>query len=65
MISSGKLNIKSGNGIEGNINSNESSKGIKATKTIFIVSGEININSCDDAMHTDESIQIDGGKGKG
>lgn len=38
-----------------------SSKGIKANTGIIIEGGILNINSCDDSLHTNDSLIIDGG----
>lgn len=55
-------------GSSGNTNStttdSTSMKGIKATGSILIKNGTFNINSADDAIHTNDAVIIDGGNMK-
>ena len=51
-----------GPGMEGNSNqTTESVKGLKAGSSLTITDGVIQIDSLDDALHSNESITIDGG----
>jgi hypothetical protein len=51
-----------GRGIEGNLNqTTESAKGLKASVDLTITDGVIQINSLDDALHSNDNITIDGG----
>ncbi len=69
-IIKGNFTIKTGGG-SANSSSNsggywgsvttESMKGIKATSNIVITSGELTLDTSDDAIHSNGSIQLDGG----
>ena len=51
-----------GRGQEGNPNkTDESAKGLKAGSDLIITAGQININSADDAVHSNGTLTINGG----
>ena len=61
LISDGEFTLKTGNGSSANFNGTESMKGIKAAVGIVIDYAVANINSADDAIHSNGSISINGG----
>ena len=61
-IENGDFNIQAGGGSnKTNYNSDESCKGIKAVSDIVINGGTFNVNSLDDAIHSNNTICISGG----
>lgn len=61
-IRSAEMNIVSGGGSNGKIGSTSGSyKGIKAASDILILGGSFNIDSLDDAIHSNNTICIEGG----
>jgi hypothetical protein len=60
-VTSGVITIKSGGGSTTMKNDNISSKGLKAGVELIIDGGAINIDSSDDALHSNDSITINGG----
>ncbi len=60
-ISGGVFNIVSGGGSNAIVSSGLSAKGIKGLAGILINGGYINVNSADDALHSNSSINISGG----
>ncbi len=61
LISSGSIDVKSGGGSSYSASSSTSSKGIKAGVQFIIEGGTLDINSSDDALHSNESITINDG----
>lgn len=62
-IENAYLDIVSGGGSSGSLtNSDESYKGLKAGKDIYITGGVFNIDSKDDCIHSNGTITIAGGK---
>lgn len=62
-IQNGNIKIVSGGGsLAKNLDLTESYKGIKAASDIIIQDGEFNIDSLDDAIHSNNTICIYGGK---
>jgi hypothetical protein len=61
-IDSGGGSAWGGRGMEGNPNkTTESAKGLKAGSSLTITDGVIQVDSLDDAIHSNNSITIDGG----
>jgi hypothetical protein len=61
-IDTGGANARGGRGMEGNPNkTTESAKGLKAGADLSITDGMIQIDSLDDAIHSNDSITISGG----
>lgn len=61
LIKDGDFNITSGGGSSYNVNSTESSKGIKGSSSVIIDGGTVSVSSADDALHSNGSIAINGG----
>jgi hypothetical protein len=61
IISGGTFDLTSGGGSSYSYNEDNSSKGMKADITITIDNGNFNIQSADDAIHSNKSISIHGG----
>lgn len=62
IISGGTFNIKSGGGSSTSLSGDASAKGLKANTIITIDQNPVlNINSADDAIHSNNEIQINGG----
>lgn len=61
IVNEGNLDIVTGEGSSQNYAGGESKKGLKATNAITINAGTININSMDDAVHSNNTITINGG----
>ncbi|MDW7694429.1 carbohydrate-binding domain-containing protein [Flammeovirgaceae bacterium SG7u.111] len=53
--------IVAGGGYSAKLGSDVSAKGLKAGDELKVVDGEFDINTADDAIHSDNSIVIDGG----
>lgn len=61
-IENGNFDITAGGGsTKTNYNSDESCKGIKAVSDVIINGGTFNINSLDDAIHSNNTICVSGG----
>lgn len=60
-IADGEFNIVAGGGIETQSTDTASGKGIKATGNLSIQAGSFNIDSYDDAVHTNADMTLDGG----
>lgn len=60
VITGGTITISSGGGSNG-VSSTNSTKGIKAETATTITGGIISIDSCDDSIHSNNSLTIDGG----
>lgn len=60
-ISGGKCTITSGGGAAGKVSSDISAKGIKAGASITLLSGEYELDCCDDAIHSNGNVSISGG----
>lgn len=60
-ISGGKCTVKSGGGASGKVSSDTSAKGIKAGTSIVLISGEYELDCCDDAIHSNGNVSISGG----
>ncbi|NLF43875.1 MAG: carbohydrate-binding domain-containing protein [Bacteroidales bacterium] len=61
LISSGEFNITSGGGSNQILESDETAKGLKSSVLSIIEDGTFNINSADDAIHTNNQIVINNG----
>jgi hypothetical protein len=61
MIAGGKFTLSSGGGSNARIDENTSAKGIKATVNLNIDGGTFDIDSADDALHSNKSLTINGG----
>ncbi len=61
LISDGEIALSSGGGSNQWINESISAKGIKSFVTTVIDNGTMNINSADDAIHSNGSLAINGG----
>lgn len=60
-ITGGTLTVNAGGGNNGYFSKELSTKGIKATSDILVTDGTITVDSSDDAVHSNDSIEIDGG----
>ncbi len=60
-VADGTLNLTAGGGSGAPIAADASAKGIKATVNIVIDGGALNIDSADDALHSNGTITINGG----
>ncbi|MBI3151945.1 MAG: carbohydrate-binding domain-containing protein [Chloroflexi bacterium] len=60
-VNTGTLNISSGGGSVVNYELEESAKGLKAGMDVTITGGTFNIDSADDAIHSNSSVMINGG----
>ena len=60
-VSGGTATIKSGGGSKGSVSSDTSAKGLKAGKSVVLISGAYNIDSCDDAIHSNGNVTVSGG----
>lgn len=60
-VSGGTTTIKSGGGNNGSVSSDTSAKGLKAGKSVILISGTYNIDSCDDAIHSNGNVTVSGG----
>ncbi len=60
-ISGGKFNITTNGGASGKTSTEESCKGIKAVNAISITGGTFDIDSYDDAIHSNYTVAITGG----
>lgn len=60
-VSGGTTTIKSGGGSNGSVSSDTSAKGLKAGKSVVLISGAYNIDSCDDAIHSNGNVTVGGG----
>lgn len=61
-INGGEIKITAGGGSSKAASSTISTKGIKATGSILLCGGVVNISSSDDAIHSNGSISITGGQ---
>lgn len=61
LVLNANINIKAGGGSSASVNSNISTKGIKAGVNLIIENGTFNINSSDDALHTNGNLIIGDG----
>jgi len=61
LISDGKLTLVSGGGSTRSVSGDNSAKGIKGTTSVIVEGGTLNINSADDAVHSNGNITISGG----
>jgi hypothetical protein len=61
LISGGDITISSGGGSTYTAGSSDSTKGIKAGVNVAIDGGNIDIDSSDDAIHSNDSVTINGG----
>lgn len=61
MVNAGNINIVSGGGSIVNYELEESAKGLKAGVDITIAGGTLNIDSADDAIHSNNNVTINGG----
>jgi len=61
MIAGGTFTLSSGGGSKARIDENTSAKGIKATVNLVVEGGTFNIDSADDALHSNKSLTINGG----
>lgn len=61
LISEGEFILASGGGNNANLASDASAKGIKAGSNIVITDGVFDIDSADDALHSNNSLLINGG----
>ncbi|HPE76419.1 MAG TPA: carbohydrate-binding domain-containing protein [Draconibacterium sp.] len=61
MVTTGNFNLISGGGSSGSISATASAKGLKAGVNIIVDGGTFNINSADDAIHSNETIAVNGG----
>jgi hypothetical protein len=61
MITDGKFNLFSGGGHNARIAESTSAKGIKAGVSLRIDGGTFNIDSADDALHSNGSLVVNGG----
>lgn len=62
IITGGTLNLVSGQGSGATLASDVSAKGLKAVRSIRIDGGSFNIDSADDAVHTNGTLTINGGE---
>lgn len=60
-IKSGNVQAVTGNGCTGNIEEDQSAKGIKAGTELIIEDGTFNLNCCDDALHSNGNVSVLGG----
>lgn len=60
-ISGGKFSVKSGGGSANEPNDDDSSKGLKAETALTVLGGEFELDCCDDALHSNGSVEISGG----
>lgn len=60
-VNGGVLNLVTGGGNTVNYESEESAKGLKAGVSVTIAGGTINIDSADDAVHSNGSVMVSGG----
>ncbi len=61
LISTGNLDITTGGGSSYTVSSTSSAKGIKSGVQFIIEGGTLDINSADDALHSNESLTINAG----
>jgi hypothetical protein len=61
-VTGGTLNITSGGGSSSKIAADASAKAVKGTASVTVDGGTFNINSADDAVHSNGSITVNGGK---
>ncbi len=61
LIAAGTVTVTSGGGSSGGVASGASAKGIKGLVSITIDAGTINVNSADDALHSNGTVTINGG----
>ncbi len=61
LIAGGAFTLTSGGGSNASLAADTSAKGIKGTVRVDIDGGTFNINSADDAIHSNSSITINGG----
>ncbi len=61
LISGGTLTLTSGGGSNNTPDENVSTKGLKAVVSIILQGGTVNVNSCDDAVHSNLVVIINNG----
>jgi hypothetical protein len=61
LIRDGTFNMTTGGGSKATVSGDNSAKGIKGNKWVIIDGGNFNINSADDALHSNTSIVINKG----
>lgn len=61
-IQTGKFTLKTADGAESSVNSEESYKGLKAGTSVQVDDGTFDINSADDGVHSNGTVTIDGGQ---
>ena len=61
LITNGTITVISGGGSTKTVSESISTKGIKSVVGTIIDGGTININSCDDAIHSNKRVVINGG----
>ncbi|MBQ3718105.1 MAG: carbohydrate-binding domain-containing protein, partial [Methanomicrobium sp.] len=59
-VNGGKISVVSGGGSSA-ASGDDSAKGLKAGSTLLITGGSIAIDSCDDAVHSDQNVVVSGG----
>lgn len=60
-MSGGSCTVISGGGSGGKLADDASAKGLKAGKSLTVLSGSYKLDCCDDAVHSNGSVQISGG----
>ena len=60
-ITAGTFDLTAGGGSNAAVGEDDSAKGIKAVAAINITGGDFNINTADDAVHSDQDITISAG----
>ena len=61
LIAGGTLNLSAGGGSNKNVSGDASAKGIKALVQLIIDDGDLNIDSADDALHSNKYLTINDG----
>ncbi|MEM3051138.1 MAG: carbohydrate-binding domain-containing protein [Candidatus Bathyarchaeia archaeon] len=61
LIKGGSFSLKTGGGSSNALTSNVSAKGIKALASVTIDGGTFDVDSADDALHSDGTITVNGG----
>ena len=61
-MSGGSCTVISGGGSGGKLADDASAKGLKAGKSLTVLSGSYKLDCCDDAVHSNGSVQISGGE---